>query len=282
MITWSTDYATTAIWVVVFGNMVTSLVSYTTDQSVIQRYLTTPTEKQAAKALWTNALITPVAGVIFYALGTSLFLFYQSHPQLLKPELQTDAILPLFIVQQLPSGISGLVIAALFAAAMSTLDSGMNSISATVTTDFRRWYNDTPGMSLQLKLAKIITIVSGAIATGSAILLATFSIQSVWDMIFILSGLVTGGLGGIFILGIFSKRANAHGALVGLISGAFVMFLVQQYTQIHFFLYTAIGLLVCVIIGYLVSLLITPSRIVDLRGLTIFTMTGKNGGEEHS
>ncbi|MBK8506018.1 MAG: sodium/solute symporter [Saprospiraceae bacterium] len=281
MITWSSDYTTTAVWVVLFGNMVTSLVSYTTDQSVIQRYLTTPTEKQAAKALWTNALITPIAGLIFYALGTSLFLFYQSHPQLLKPELQTDAILPLFIVQQLPVGISGLVIAALFAAAMSTLDSGMNSISATVTTDFRRWFNDAHGDQVHLKLARWITVAAGLIATVSALLLATFSIQSVWDMIFILSGLVTGGLGGIFILGIFSQKANGHGALVGLISGAFVIVLVQQFTQIHFFLYTAIGLVVCVVVGYLASLFITPSRLVDLRGLTIYTMVEKTREKKH-
>jgi Na+/proline symporter len=256
--------------------MVTSLVSYTTDQSVIQRYLTTSSEKQAAKALWTNALITPISGLIFYGLGTSLFLFYQSHPQLLKPDLQTDAILPLFIVQQLPIGISGLVIAALFAAAMSTLDSGMNSISATVTTDFRRWSNDAYDERINLKLAKWITVAAGAIATVSAILLATFSIQSVWDMIFILSGLVTGGLGGIFILGIFTQKANGPGVLLGLICSALVMYLVQQFTQIHFFLYTAIGLIVCVVVGYTASLIL-PSSNDQLQGLTIFSKLDKLG-----
>ena len=271
MLNWSADYTTTAVWVVVVGTTISTFLGYTSDQTVIQRYLTTPTEKQAAKALWTNALMSPPSSIIFFGLGTGLFLFYQNHPQLLQPELTTDAILPLFIVQQLPVGISGLVIAALFAAAMSSLDSSMNSVSTTVVTDFYRRFKTAASDAHRLNLARWITVMAGVVGTGSAVLLATYQIQSVWDMIFILSGLIGGGLGGIFILGIFTRAAHSRGVLVGLITSAVVMYFVQQFTHIHFFLFVVTGVSVCVLVGYLASLFISSGKPYELDGLTIFT-----------
>jgi Na+/proline symporter len=272
MLDWDGDYTSTAVWVVVFGTMVTTLVGYTSDQTVIQRYLTTASVKEAANALWLNALITPISGLMFFGLGTALFLFYQSHPALLRPELQTDAVLPLFIVQQLPLGVSGLVIAALFAAAMSSLDSSMNSISATVVTDLKDRMKFFQTEERRLSLARWVTIVAGIVGTASAVLLATFQIKSVWDMIFILTGLLSGGLGGIFILGIFTTRARSLGVLLGLICSATVMIVVQFYTNIHFFLFTSIGVVVCVVIGYLSSLILGHTKEIDLDGLTVYSV----------
>ena len=271
ILNWGGDYTTTAVWVVLFGSMAGTLVTYTSDQTVIQRYLTTPTEKQAAKALWTNGLITLPAGLIFYGLGTAIFLFYQYNPQLLQPELDTDAIFPLFIVQQLPEGISGLVIAALFAAAMSSLDSSMNSISAAVVTDFYKRFKPATSDLHRLNLARWTTVMAGVVGTGSAMLLATYQFQSAQDMFFILAGLVGGGLGGIFILGIFTRAAHSRGALVGLIASAVVMYLVRQHTQVHFLLFAFIGIVVCVLVGYLASLFISSGKPSELDGLTIFT-----------
>ncbi len=279
MLNWSGDYTITAVWVVLFGGMAASLVSYTSDQTVIQRYLTTRTEKQAAKSLWINALMSVSTAVIFFGLGTGLFLFYQNHPQLLQPELQTDAILPMFIVQQLPIGISGLVIAALFAAAMSSLDSSMNSISTTVVTDFYKRFKTGTSDIQRLNVARWTTVLAGVAGIGGAVAFATYQMQSAQDMIFIVGGLISGGLGGIFMLGIFTRRSHGRGALVGLIASAVVMYLVRQHTQVHFLLFAFIGIVVCVLVGYLASLLISGGKGSKLDGLTIFTIRPRDPQE---
>ena len=103
---------------VLVGNFFNNLVPYTSDQAVVQRYLATKDEKAAARAIWTNAALVPVATLILFTLGTALWAFYREQPEMLDPTLATDAIFPLFIVQQLPAGVAGLVIASIFAAAM--------------------------------------------------------------------------------------------------------------------------------------------------------------------
>jgi Na+/proline symporter len=173
-------------------------------------------------------------------------------------------------------GVSGLVIAALFAAAMSSLDSSMNSISATVVTDLKDRIRSLETEERRLSLARWVTIAAGIVGTGSAVLLATFQIKSVWDMIFILTGLLSGGLGGIFILGIFTTRARSVGVLLGLVCSATVMVVVQFYTNIHFFLFTSIGVVVCVVIGYLSSLILSRSTDIDLNGLTVYSAYAEN------
>ncbi|MHC4355206.1 MAG: sodium:solute symporter family protein, partial [Planctomycetota bacterium] len=209
-LTW--NYTTTAVWVVVLGNLMSNLVPYSADQTVIQRYLTTPTEKQAARAIWTNAVLTVPAALIFFFLGTALYAFYKTRPGSLNPTADTDAILPWFVVQELPIGIAGVVLAAIFAAAMSSLDSSMNSMATVLVTDF--YHRLKPGSSdrARLRLARIITVVLGMFGTGCALLMATYEITSLWDFFLALLGLLGGGLAGLFILGIFTRRANSAGA----------------------------------------------------------------------
>ncbi|MBN1803674.1 MAG: hypothetical protein JW837_00345 [Sedimentisphaerales bacterium] len=115
-----------------------SLFPYTTYQSVIQRYLTTPNQKQAGKAVWVNGIMAVVAGILFLTVGTSLFVFYKANPTRLPVLEATDQIFAVFIWREMPAGLSGLVVAGVFAAAMSSLDSSIHSISTAVTTDFVR------------------------------------------------------------------------------------------------------------------------------------------------
>jgi SSS family transporter len=268
-LTWG--YTTTAVWVVVFGNLMSNLVPYSADQTVIQRYLTTPTEKQAARAIWTNAVLTVPAALIFFFLGTALYAFYKSRPENLNPTVDGDAILPWFVVQELPIGVAGVVLAAIFAAAMSSLDSSMNSMATVLVTDF--YHRLKPGSSdhARLRLARIITIVLGLFGTGCALLLATFPIKSLWDFFLALLGLLGGGLAGLFILGIFTRRANSAGAIIGVICSTVTLYCVQRFTDLHFFLYAATGITACASIGYLASLLI-PSSKKDKENLTMHTL----------
>ncbi|UCC99589.1 MAG: sodium:solute symporter, partial [Phycisphaerales bacterium] len=271
-LTW--DYTAAAVWVVVLGNLMTNLVPYSADQTVIQRYLTTPTEKQAARALWTNAALTVPAALTFFFLGTALYAFYKSQPQNLNPTVNTDAILPWFVVRELPIGIAGVVLAAIFAAAMSSLDSSMNSMATVLVTDFYHRFNPGSTDRTRLLLARVMTVALGAFGTGCALLMATYPIKSLWDLFLALLGLLGGGLAGLFVLGIFTRRANSAGAIIGVIYSTIILYCVKRFTDVHFFLYAGIGIAACASAGYLASLLIPSSK--SLAGnLTIHTPMGR-------
>ena len=255
----SWDYASTAVWVVLIGNIFSNLVPYSADQTVIQRYLTTPTEKQAARAIWTNAALTVPAALIFFFLGTALYAFYKSRPQNLAPSLDTDAILSWFVVRELPMGAAGVVLAAIFAAAMSSLDSSINSMATVLVTDFYHRLKPDSTDRARLLLARLLTVMLGAFGTGCALLMATYPIKSLWDLFLALLGLLGGGLAGMFVLGIFTRRANSTGALIGFVCSTAILYYVQRYTEIHFFLYGGIGITTCASLGYLFSIFL-PRR----------------------
>jgi Na+/proline symporter len=189
----------------------------------------------------------------------------------LNPTLQTDAIFPWFIAQQLPAGVSGLVIAGLFAAAMSTLDSSLNSVATVITTDFFKRFLPRVSDRYWLRLARWLTLLLGIIGTGAALFMATIDVTSLWDQWMKLLGLFGGGLAGLFVLGIFTGRAHGHGALVGAITSAMVLYFFQEYTRAHVFLYGAVGVISCVTVGYVASIVI-PGETRSLEGLTILTL----------
>ncbi|MCB0555025.1 MAG: sodium/solute symporter [Phaeodactylibacter sp.] len=249
------DFSTPTLWVVLLGGFTTNIIQYGSDQTVIQRYLTTKDEKSAARGITTGAWLTLPATLIFFSLGTLLFVYYKVNPAMLNPTLQTaDAIFPWYIVSSLPDGVVGLLIAAIFAASMSSLDSSMNSASTVVTTDFIRRLRPIKSEKTYLNLARLITLAIGVIGTGLALLMATWGISSLWDQFNMIVGLFAGGLGGIFVLGIFSKRTNGTGAIAGLIISGLVQYFIKEFTDIHLLLYAFTGMSTSIVAGYLVSL----------------------------
>jgi len=268
---WSvTSITTTALWVVLLGKPFESLISYTSDQTVVQRYLTTADQKSAAKGIWTNAILCIPASIIFFGAGTALWAYYRLHPEMLNPTGRIDDVFPWFIAQQLPTGVAGLVIAGLFAAAMSSLDSSMNSMATAATTDFYRRFRPKVSDPRCLKLARRLTVVFGVIGTGFACYMAYLNSTSMWDQYSKVIGLFGGGLAGLFAAGIFSRRTTGPGAIVGFVGSAALLYLIKSRTQVHFFLYPTIGVCGCFAIGYLASLLIPLGR-KDVQGLTIFS-----------
>ncbi|MBN1344036.1 MAG: sodium/solute symporter [Phycisphaerae bacterium] len=267
----SWDYTITAFWVVFVGNLFITLGPYTTDQAVIQRYLTTSNEKEAAKSIWTNAALAVPAALLFFSLGTALYVFYKTHPGFLNPALDTDAVFPWFISRQLPVGVAGLVIAGLFAAAMSSLDSSMNSMATAMVTDWYRRFK--PGLEDHhcLNVARWLTVILGAFGTGTALYMAQVDIPSLWDLFTKVIGLLGGSLSGLFALGVFTRRANGVGGLIGAIVSVIVLYLVQQYTHIHFFLYAMVGVVTCFLVGYVMSVIIPVGR-KPIDGMTIYTV----------
>lgn len=124
------------LWVVLVGNFLSQLTTYSSDQVVVQRYLTTATEAEARQSIWTNALLAIPATLMFFMAGTALWVFFSHNSGQLNVNGRTDDIFPYYISTQLPAGLRGLVIAGLFAATMSTISSSMNSIATVLTTDF--------------------------------------------------------------------------------------------------------------------------------------------------
>jgi SSS family transporter len=268
---WSTSsFSTTAFWIVLLGGLGQQLVPYASDQAVVQRYMAVRDKKSAARAIWTNAITVIPASLIFFGIGTALFVFYKTNPAHLDPTFQTDAIFALFIARELPVGIAGLVVAGIFAAAQSTISTSMNSTSTAIVTDFVRRFDLLKSEKAYLRLARILTFILGCLGTALALLFVASDVKSLWDSFMAILGLFGGSMCGLFLLGIFTKRTNGFGALIGAILGAVTLALAQQYSAASFLLYASIGILVCFISGYLASLF-TPRDEKSLEGLTIFT-----------
>lgn len=267
LVDWTWDLTTAGILVVVVGNLFSNLGPYTSDQAVVQRYLTTPDIPTAARAIRLNAWLAVAATVLFFAIGTALFLFYRQHPDALEPTLPNDSIFPLFIAQFLPPGIAGLVIAGVFAAAQSTASSSVNSVVTAVITDWVQRFRPTLTDRASLRLSQVLSLFAGLAGTGAALFVAGTGLRSLFDAYLGLLGLLSSGVAGVFALGIFTRRATGLGALTGVIAGSVLLLLAQRNTSLHFLLYGAIGFLGCFVTGWLASRIL-PGRPKDLTGLT--------------
>ncbi len=268
---WDPTSSQLAVWIVIVGGFGQNLSSYTADQAVVQRYMTTETQSLAARSIWTNAVLTIPASLLFFGLGTALFAFYQSHPEKLDPAITSDQIFPLFIAREMPVGLAGLIVAGIFAAAQSTVSTSMNSSATTVATDFLKPLGICQTESSYLWAARFLTVLIGVLGTIAGLLFIDPEIQSLFDEFLRVIGLFMGVLGGLFVLGTMTTRANGSGAIAGALVGAAVMFSMWKYTPIQGYIYTATGIATCFAVGYLVSLL-TPASNKDLTGLTIYTM----------
>ena len=264
------DMTAAVFWVIVIGNIFNRVGSMATDQSVVQRYLTTKNEKETAKALWTDALVSIPWALCVFGLGTVLYVFYKMNPDMLNPSISNDEIVPFFIGQNLPVGLSGIVIAGIFAASMSSVDSSIHSSTTVIMRDFMQGILSRISETQSVKLARIITTIIGLLGTGIAVIMTFFDINSVWDIILEFAGLFTGAMTGVFILGIFSSRANGKGAVIGTIASAMILLYVKTFTPLNFFLYSGIGIISCVLIGYLASFMFKSTKSTE--GLTIYSV----------
>ena len=264
---WSMSTTDLATWSILLGTLALQFGPYTTDQSVVQRYLTTKDERSAARGIWLNGLMAVPVGLLFMLLGTCLYVFFQHRPELLHIGMKNDEVFPLFVSSQLPAGLSGLVIAGVFAASMSSLDSSMHSIATACTVDWHQRLCPNATDRSSLRLARRLTVVLGVIAVVTASVLVTFDIQSLWFFFQKCLGLLSSGLVGIFALGIFTKRASSRGVLVGAFTSIAALTYMTWFSSLHFYLYAVIGITTCLVVGYLASLAL-PDDERDLTGLT--------------
>ncbi|MBO7316028.1 MAG: sodium:solute symporter, partial [Paludibacteraceae bacterium] len=256
LVDWSFDFTKATFWVVILGGIANNLISYTSDQTVIQRYLTTKDERSASQSILMNGLMSVFASVAFFAIGAGLYTFYKTHPMELDVTMsKTDTIFPFFMMSQLPAGVAGLLIAAIFAATMSTISSNINSVATAFSVDFYKRLSKNVSDEKMLKVARWTCVLSGLIGVVIAVLMATWNIYSLLDFFQEILGLLSSGLGGLFVMGIFLPRINARSALIGFVCGILTVFAVKYFTNLNLLLYGFIGMVVSIVVGYVVSLL---------------------------
>ena len=271
LFSWSLDYRSATFWVVILGGMANNLISYTSDQTVIQRYLTTRDEASARRSILLNGVMSVGVSVVFFLIGAGLYTFYKTHPAALDVTMQkADCIFPFFMMSQLPSGLAGLLIAAIFAATMSTISSNINSVATAFSTDFYKRFRLGATGGEVLRVARASCVVSGIIGTGIALLMATWDILSLLDFFQEILGLLSSGLGGLFLMGIFFPRIGGRAALGGFLAGLAAVLLTKYLTDASFLLYGFIGMSVSLAAGLLLSLLMRREK--DIDGLTWATI----------
>ena len=261
------DFVNATWWVVILGGLANNLISYTSDQTVIQRYLTTSDEKSAARGILTNGLMSVIVTIAFFTIGTGLYTFFKTHPAELDITMaKGDAIFPFFMMSQLPAGLAGLLIAAVFAATMSTIASNINSISTAFTVDlWGKMKKQTPKGG-EVKVARIAGICAGMIGMAIAWLMATVDIQSLLDYFNTILGLLSGAIGGLFMMGIFFPRIGSKAAIIGFLCGTATVLYMNFFTQANFLLFGFVSMLVSVLVALILSIFM-PQR-EEQKGLT--------------
>ncbi|TKR31175.1 sodium/solute symporter [Luteimonas gilva] len=265
----SFDLTKATVWGFIFLVIFDVVLTFPKDQVLMQRTLSTKSDKEAGRSIWAFAAIMIPGGFVFYMIGTALFVYYKNNPERMNPLLPIDATFPLFIAAELPSGVTGLIIAGIFAAAMATLSGIMNSVATLISVDFYEKMAKNPTPAKSVRFAEWMTVAVGLVGIGVALLLSRFDIHSLFDVSIELAGLLGGGFAGAYTLGMFTRRANSPGVAIGIGSAIVLTLVAWSFKLVHPYYYLAISILLCIVIGYLASLLFpAPQR--SLKGLTIY------------
>lgn len=268
LLDWSWDLTEATVWGFIFLVLFDVVLTFPKDQVLMQRVLSTSSGKEAKRSVWMFAAIMVPGGFMFYLIGTALYVFYRSHPERMDPLMQIDATFPLFIAAELPVGVTGLIIAGILAASMSTLSSIMNSVATLASVDFYEKMVKKPNPRTSVRFAELMTVVTGLIGIGAAWLLSRYDIHSLFDVSIELAGLLGGGFAGAYTLGMFTRRANWQGVSIGIASAIVLTTVAWSMDLVHPYFYLAISILICIVVGYLASLLFPPPS-QSLKGLTI-------------
>jgi len=244
-------FGQSTFWVILAYGIVINLTNFGIDQNYVQRYHAAESDKAAGRSVWFGSLVYIPVALMFFFIGSILFSYGEANPEFLaevklemvaadspglakssteamrlagelEPSDYGDKVLPHFIANKIPAGLAGLLIAALFAAAMSTIDTSLNSSSTIALQDFyRRWVRPDATEAQSLRFLRVMTVVWGIIGTGVA--LAMMGVESILDAWWKLSGVFAGGMLGLFLLGFISRRATNAGAVLGAVVGLLVI-----------------------------------------------------------
>jgi hypothetical protein len=248
-----------SIFLIILGSGINTLSSYVSSQDIVQRFTTTQNVKKLNKMMFTNGVLSIFIASVFYLIGTGLYVYYQvQHPGSEGSSIPQDQIFTYFIAYGLPVGVTGVLIAAIYAAAQSTISTGLNSVATSWTLDIQDVVSSNLDDKKRTKIAQYVSLGVGVFSTVVSIVMAHTGITSAYVWFNGFMGLVLGVLGGIFILGIFTKRANLKGAYAAMIASSIVLLVIKYALPaeaVSIWAYSLISIVVSLIVGYVVSVL---------------------------
>jgi solute:Na+ symporter, SSS family len=272
-------------WTVAILGVVNWLAIYSGDQNMVQRYAAAKSLHAARRATAIFSTLALPMWAMFFFVGTTLFVYYASFPDPVVDTLAADQVLPYFVLTRVPAGLAGLVVAAVMAAAMSSLDSGINSISTVVVVDLMKPFlaRNRPD-AYYLKTARVIAAVVTTLAVLGAIVFSRIEKESMNDVSLIVTSVFGGCLMGLFLLGFFTRRVDGTSAVIAMVLAiTFNIYLglglagrlpAGSSPGVHSYWVGALVNGVFVTLAYLISLVRRrPPR--DLEGLTVWTMPGR-------
>jgi SSS family solute:Na+ symporter len=242
-------FTTSTFWVVLLYGFFINLNNFGIDQNYVQRYHTARSAKAASRSVWMCVWLYVPVSLLFFVIGAFLYAYYQIHPDLLsdlkyhvamalapgsshaastemasrlRPSDYGDKVMPYFIVHKIPAGITGLIISSILSAGMSTISSGMNASATVFSIDiFKRYVKPDLNDKGMLRLLLIATGAMGVLGMGAG--LAMIGVKSILDIWWELSGIFAGGMLGLFLLGLVSRRTRNHEALTAVLIGIVVI-----------------------------------------------------------
>ena len=248
------------------GYSVINLASYGVDQVVLQRYFTAKDLQTSRRSVIANACIDAPTTTSLFVIAIGIFAYFQKHADLLPANFSPDRVLPYFVVTALPAGIAGLVIAGIMAATMSSISSGVNSITTATLVDFyQRYYRREAPAEHFLSVSRWLSLFWGIVATVMGLFVSRLG--TVLEISAKTNSFFTGILLGIFLLGILTRRANWQGTSLGALIGLLVVIYVGTMTRVSFFWYAPLGLGLTMALGYAFSLAFPAMDLESLRGL---------------
>jgi len=265
---YSLNFTESTFWVILLYGFFINLYNFGMDQNYIQRYHTAKSEKQAGRSVWLCVAMYVPASLLFFILGTSLYAYYNIHPEWLDHAVvkAPDQVLPHFMVTKVPAGLVGLIVSALLSAAMSTISSNMNASATVFTMDiYKRYFKPDIDSKGELWILHTATVVFGLIGLGIG--LAMIGVESLLGTWWELSGIFAGCTLGLFLLGLISRQTKNVEALLATIIGAIVilwMIFSDRLSGEYAFLKNPLHKNMIIVVGtltiFLVGVLITRLR----------------------
>ena len=255
MVTFSLNFnAEFTIWNIIAGTIFGAILNNATDQIRMQRYLSAKSTRDAIKSMLTGLPIGIVVSGMLYLMGIGLVSYYHTHPDLAATLDDGNQILPHFVINVLPQGLSGLVIAGLFAATMSSVSSGVNSLATSSVVDFYQRFFHKPHKSEQhyMKAGQLMTIIWGIFITVAAVFVG--QIGTIFQSMGTVLGFFVGPVVAMYVLGYFSKRTTSEGIFIGSIVAVGIMVTIYFKTSISWMWYGPMGAVFTMALAYPISI----------------------------
>lgn len=286
VISWSRDLTVPfTFWAGLIGGCFLTMASHGTDQLLVQRLLTCRNQRESQKALILSGFVVFAQFALFLAIGLMLHAYYATHP--VPAMASTDEIFPAFIVRRLPHGVAGLVIAAIFAAAMSNLSGSLNSLASTTVLDFYQ-----PIAKRNVDDTRLLTLSRWLTAAWGIVLIAIAVLARGWGSVFTvgltIASIVYGPMLGAFLLGVLTTTATETGAMAGIGVALIAMLAVRIWTPLAWTWYVLAGTAICVAVGMTISWLVpgqeqgpAPRQSGDIPVVSGFSQTVGGVREQH-